>query len=159
MNRISKMLARFLLVYMVIFPSSYAQQMLKEHQQWLKDKFDEQHQQISAVVAVADIFYGCNLERKTDPSMPNIPTLITKVDRNVLADKLRACLQGESINSERAIYFGLIGCFDEQLKHLSEQEQRVKKKLVVQAIKRLSKEEQQKSFTQCVTDQAIPYLK
>lgn len=128
---------------------------LNEHQKNVL----EQHKNISAVVAVADMFYGCNQERKIDSSMPDVSTLVTKTDKKLLADQLRTCLKGELPNSDTAINFGLIGCFDEQLKNLPEKDRALKKQLVLKAIKSLSKAERQKSFTQCVTDQSIAYLK
>ncbi|GHF87479.1 hypothetical protein [Thalassotalea marina] len=139
--------------------SSFAQEQGVDYDQWLKDKFKKQHEQLLPVVAVADMFYGCNLERKIDASNPSVKQMITVMDRQALADKLRECLKGEPPNSDTALNFGLIGCFHEQLKGLPAEELKVKKKLVVQAIAKLSKQDRQKSFTHCVTDQAVSYLK
>ena len=118
-----------------------------------------QHEKLIPIVAVADIFFACNQVRKTDQENYQVTDLVTKISRNELAEKLSTCLQGELPNSDTALNFGLIGCFHEQLKGLPEADRKVKTKLVKQAIARLSKAERQSSFTQCVTDQAIGYLK
>lgn len=136
-----------------------ANELTKEHQQWLKNKFSAQHEKLIPVVAVADMFMACNKDKSTDPGNYQFNHLVTKMDKNVLADKLRHCLGGELPSSDTAINYGLIGCFDEQLKHLPKAERAIKQKLVKQAITKLSKSERQQSFTQCVTDQAIGYLK
>jgi len=138
---------------------SLASEMTSEHKQWLRDKFSLQHEELIPIVAVADMFFACNQVRKTDKGNYQVTELMTKISKNELAEKLSACLNGESPKSETALNFGLIGCFHEQLKELPEEDRKVKQKLVRQAIKRLSKVERQKSFTQCVTDQAIGYLK
>lgn len=137
----------------------FASEMTDEHKKWLQDKFSAQHDKLIPIVAVADMFFACNQERKTDSANHQVKILITKVSRNDLAKKLDNCLQGDLPNSEIALNYGLIGCFHEQLKELPEADRKVKEKLVRQAIARLSKSERQKSFTQCVTDQAIGYLK
>ena len=134
-------------------------EMAAEHKNWLKDKFSVQHEKLIPIVAVADMFFACNQARKTDKVTYQVTDLVTKVSRNDLAEKLSTCLKGELPNSDTALNFGLIGCFHEQLKELPEEDRKVKQKLVRQAIARLSKAERQKSFTQCVTDQAIGYLK
>lgn len=136
-----------------------AEQMTEEHQQWLKDKFSTQHEQLIPIVAVADMFFACNKERQTFQDDISVKKLILKTDRNTLASHLSQCLKDDLPNSDVALNFGLIGCFHEQLQDLPEQERKIKKKLVLQAIKNLSKEERKKSFAQCVTDQAIGYLK
>ncbi|MCO4798877.1 MAG: hypothetical protein KC484_06660 [Colwelliaceae bacterium] len=136
-----------------------ANEMSDEHKKWLKDKFSAQHDKLIPIVAVADMLFACNQERKTDNAKHQIKTLITQITRNELAKKLDNCLQGDLPNSDVALNYGLIGCFHEQLKELPEADRKVKEKLVRQAIARLSKSERQKSFTQCVTDQAIGYLK
>jgi len=130
-----------------------------EYDQWLKQRFSAQHEELIPIVAVADIFYGCNLERKTDKANLTIKALITQLDKNQLAEKLATCLQEDLVNSDNALNFGLVSCFDEQLKTLPSAERQLNKKLVLRAIASLSRAERQKSFTQCVTDQAIGYLK
>jgi hypothetical protein len=148
-----------LLSFSLVLSSSFADEMSAEHKKWLKDKFSMQHEKLIPIVAVADIFFACNQARKTDEANYQVTDLVTKVSRNDLAEKLSTCLNGELPNSETALNFGLVGCFHEQLKDLPEADRKVKTKLVKQAIARLSKAERQTSFTQCVTDQAIGYLK
>lgn len=129
------------------------------HNQWLKDKFGDQHQKLIPIVAVADMFYACNKARKTDPIGYQVKDLITRMDKNLLADKLAACLAGESVKSDLALNFGLEGCFHEQLAKLSKERRKVSLPLVEKAIASLSRTERQKSLTQCVTQQAIDYLR
>jgi hypothetical protein len=130
----------------------------QEHNAWLKHKFSEQHQKLIPVVAVADIFYACNLERKVDPIDYRLNDLVLTMDKNRLAEKLALCLGDDTIQSEVAINFGLLGCFHEQLAHLPTVERQQKMLLVKNAIHSLSSSESKKSFTQCVTEQAIHYL-
>ncbi|WP_448567887.1 hypothetical protein [Thalassotalea ganghwensis] len=131
----------------------------QRHEQWLKDKFTKQHEALIPIVAVADMFYGCNKERKSDPIGYQVKDLVVKMDNDVLAEKLSICLDGKSVKSDEALNFGLIGCFTEQLKNLPTEERQQKMSLVKKAIASLTYQERQKSFTQCVTDQAIGYLK
>lgn len=130
----------------------------QEHNAWLKKKFGEQHKKIIPVVAVADIFYACNIERKVDLIDYQLNELILKMDRNRLSQKLALCLGDETIQSDVAINFGLLGCFHEQLAHLPKVERQQKMLLVKSAIHALSSNERKKNFTQCVTEQAIHYL-
>ena len=154
--------ASLLLIFIWLFLPfhTYAQQVdnKAEHDKWLKEKFSQQHQQLIPVVAVADMFFACNYERKTDPVNYQVKDLVKKMDPNLLAEKLATCLAGDSLQSDQALNFGLMGCFREQLKKLPKEERRQKLRLVKQAIASLSREERHKSFTKCVTDQAINYL-
>ncbi len=136
-----------------------AQESAVDYDKWLKEKFQQQHEELLPVVAVADMFFGCNKARNIDASQPSVKQLVTEMGRNELALKLADCLKGELPNSDTALNFGLIGCFHEQLKGMPEEDRKVKQKLVRQAIAKLSKADRQKSFTHCVTDQAISYLK
>jgi hypothetical protein len=131
----------------------------KAHNEWLKKRFSEQHQQLIPIVAVADMFFSCNQARKTDKANYQLSFLITKMDKNNLADKLGNCLGEDNMQSEVALNFGLFGCFQDQLAHLPEAERQQKMQLVKQAVASLSHEERKKSFTQCVTEQSIHYLK
>ena len=131
----------------------------KAHNEWLKKRFSEQHQQLIPVVAVADIFFSCNQARKTDKANYQLSYLINKMDKNNLADKLGNCLGEDTMQSEVALNFGLFGCFQDQLAHLPKAERQQKMQLVKQAVASLSHEERKKSFTQCVTEQSIQYLK
>jgi len=130
-----------------------------QHKAWLKQRFSEQHEQLIPVVAVADMFFSCNQERKSDKGNYQLVDLITVMDKGVLAEKLSLCLGQDTMQSGIALNFGLMGCFHEQLAHLPEKEREQKMKLVKQAISSLSLDERKKSFTQCVTEQAIHYLK
>lgn len=133
--------------------------MTPEHKQWLRDKFSKQHQQIIPKVAVADMFYGCNLARNTEPTHMPIAMLINDIDKTILAEKLMACLGEDTIQSDAALNFGLKGCYLDLLSDLPEQELAKKMELVAGAIKKLSQEERKQGFTKCVTEQAIKYLK
>jgi len=129
-----------------------------EHNAWLKEQYSVKHQQLIPVVAVADMFSACNRARKVDPIHYRLADLVTKMDRNQLATKLSLCLGDDSMQSDAALNFGLIGCFSDQLSQLSNEERLQKMKLVEKAILSLSRDERKKSFTQCVTQQAIQYL-
>ena len=131
----------------------------EQYNVWLKKTFAKKHEALIPVVAVADMFYACNKQRKIDPIGYQVKELIVKMDRELLADKLAQCLNGETVKSETALNFGLTGCFYEQLQSLPKQERQQKMVLVKRAIASLTYKERQKSFTQCVTDQAIDYLK
>ncbi len=129
-----------------------------DRNQWLKARFGAQHEKLIPIVAVADMYFSCQQE-KTPDSKLTIKALLTDVDKNVLAEQLIECLDGASPKSDVALNYGLSGCFHEQLSELPFSEREQKMRLVTKAIASLSREERQKSFTQCVTDQAIHYLK
>jgi hypothetical protein len=129
-----------------------------EHNAWLKEKFSKQHQSLMPIVAVADMLFSCNKERKIEPVNYKLNDLIQNMDKNRLAEKLTLCLKEDSMQSEIALNFGLLGCFHEQLAHLPEIERLQKMSLVKKAILSLSLSERKKSFTQCVSAQAIHYL-
>ncbi|WP_083690076.1 hypothetical protein [Colwellia sp. UCD-KL20] len=132
---------------------------LTEHQQWLKNKFNEQHNNLIPIVAVADILFACNNANNHAYGKYTLDALITEVSKERLAEKLESCLGGELVSSDTAINYGLLGCFHDQLDDLPEDEKVERMKLVKKAISSLSREERKKSFTQCVTDQSISYLK
>jgi hypothetical protein len=131
----------------------------KAHNEWLKKRFSKQHQELIPVVAVADVFYSCNQARKTDKTDYELSFLINQMDKNTLAEKLGECLGDDTMQSDVALNYGLLGCFEQQLSHLPKAEREQKMQLVKQAIYSLSHEERKKSFTQCVTEQSIHYLK
>jgi hypothetical protein len=139
--------------------ASATETMTAEHKKWLLAQFSDQHQKLIPVVAVADMLYACNQERKVDPTDYQLEHLVTKMDKNQLAEKLSTCLGADKIKSEKALNFGLIGCFHEQLADLPNEERKQKMALVKKAILSLSRIERQKSFTRCVDAQAIHYLK
>lgn len=129
-----------------------------EHNAWLKEQFGLRHEKLIPIVAVADIFYACNLSRKVVASNATVKELVTNTDKNKLAEDLVLCLGEDTMQSDAAINFGLIGCFNVQLAHLPKKEREQKMTLVEKVILSLSHEERKKSFTQCVTEQAIHYL-
>lgn len=129
-----------------------------EYNAWLKEQFSEKHQKLMPVVAVADMLYSCNKERKVEPVNYKLNDLIVNMDKNRLAEKLSTCLQNDSMQSSVALNFGLLGCFHEQMAHLPEVERQQKMQLVNKAINSLSLSERKKSFTQCVSAQAMHYL-
>jgi len=131
----------------------------KAHNEWLKQRFSKQHQALIPIVAVADIFFSCNKARKVEPKSYQLNELITQMDKNVLAEKLANCLGEDTMQSDTALNFGLFGCFHQQLAHLPKAEREQKMTLVKQAVSSLSHDERKKSFTQCVTEQSIHYLK
>lgn len=131
----------------------------QEHNAWLKQRFSQQHEKLTPIIAVADMFYACNLERKVDPIDYQLTDIIVTMDKNKLAQKLTLCLGDDTVQSAEAINFGLIGCFHAQLAHLPTVERQQKMRLVKRTILSLSSGERKKSFTQCVTEQAIQYLK
>lgn len=131
----------------------------QQHNAWLKQRFSQQHEKLIPIIAVADMFYACNLERKVDPIDYQLTDIIVTMDKNKLAQKLALCLGDDTVQSTEAISFGLIGCFHSQLAHLPRVERQQKMRLVKRTILSLSSDERKRSFTQCVTEQAIQYLK
>lgn len=130
-----------------------------DHEKWLQDQYGAQHQKLIPVVAVADMFFTCNNESKARERKFTIDELVNKMTQDELANRLADCLGEHSVKSDKALDYGLAGCFNAQLSHLSLEERTQKMKLVNTAIAGLSRAERKKSFTQCVTDQAIQYLK
>ena len=141
----------------IVFATDNHQEQLTRDQ-WLKARFGAQHEKLIPIVAVADMVFSCENE-KSNNNNTTIKTLITTLDRNALAERLLACLGAHSPKSDTALNYGLLGCFHEQLAELPTGERKEKMRLVKNAIASLSRQERQKSFTQCVTDQAISYLK
>ncbi len=141
------------------FISTSTQESTAERDAWLKQRFSEQHQRLIPVVAVADMFFSCNQQRKIDVADYQLKELIVEMDKGELAEKLAQCLADDTMQSDVALNFGLLGCFHDQLSHLPKTQQQQKMRLVKQAIAALSQSERKKSFTQCVTEQAIHYLK
>ncbi|NQZ23904.1 MAG: hypothetical protein HRT53_17865 [Colwellia sp.] len=130
-----------------------------EHDKWLKLRFSEQHKKLIPIVAVADIFFACDKAKNSGTANYKVIELVENMDRNLLADKLSTCLAGESMQSDIALNYGLYGCFYEQLDHLSKGKKLEKMRVVTVSISSLSREDRQKSFSRCVTDQSISYLK
>lgn len=126
---------------------------------WLRKQFAEQHQKLTPIVAVADMFHACNQVRNASGEQYTVKFLVEEMDKDLLASKLENCLAEDNLNSDAAVNFGLMGCFQEQLSKLPDEEKKAKMKLVRQAINSLDRVERQGTLTQCVTDQAISYLK
>jgi hypothetical protein len=129
----------------------------QQHDLWLKQTFGAQHQQLIPVVAVADMFFACD-QQSQQPQGFSLDHLVREMNKDMLAEKLLACLDGQSLTSDGAINFGLLGCFQDQLAGLPLAEQQQKMALVSQSFKRLSRQQRQQSLTKCVTTQAISYL-
>ena len=141
------------------FSSNLKQEQTRaKHNAWLKSEFSKQHEKLIPVVAVADMFYACNKARKIDRIDYQLSDLVTKMHKKQLAEKLTLCLDKDTIQSDVALNFGLLGCFHEQLAHLPKVERQQQMLLVEKAILSLSHSERKKSFTQCVTEQSIHYL-
>jgi hypothetical protein len=160
----SQLLIRIIaLLPLLLISGAYALQEKTQEQRdydtWLKQRFSAQHEQLIPVVAVADMYFTCNKKHQVDQSEHSIKYLIVKMERDVLAQKLVQCLDGEDMQSDTALNYGLQGCFSAQLAKLNSVERQKKMTLVKKAILSLSREERKKSFTHCVTDQAIGYLK
>ncbi|OUS28101.1 hypothetical protein A9Q98_08160 [Thalassotalea sp. 42_200_T64] len=119
-------------------------------------KFAEMHQQLMPVVAVADMFYGCNIS--SEQTQFSLQNLIHNMDKDVLATKLSNCLGEENIASDKALNFGLQGCFIDQMSHLPDAQRKQRLLEVNDIIKLLPRAERQKSFTQCVNNQTLKYL-
>lgn len=156
---------KFFSVYIGIFFSlftlmSSAHQMSdEEYNALLKQRFSEQHQAMIPVVAVADMFFACNRDKKFDAIDHQIDDLVNRMDRDRLAEKLVACLGEASLQSDTAINYGLRGCFHAQMAALDQASYDEKMAQLEALIASLPMTERQKSLTQCVTDQAIYYLK
>ncbi|QDP02742.1 hypothetical protein [Thalassotalea sp. PS06] len=136
-----------------------AEEVNPKSQEELVKNFAEIHQNLMAKVAVADMYYGCHLAKHgDDKGLDDIETLILKTDKDTLGQKLINCLGDDKIGSEKALNFGITGCFTDQTKHMDVKVQSEKMAQVAKAIDALGKEEKQKSFTQCVNNQALIYL-
>lgn len=129
-----------------------------EHEKWLMDKFSAKHETLIPVVAVANIFAGCNQTRKVDPIQYQVKELVQKMPKEQLSDKVLLCLGADDLQSSIAIDFGLIGCFYSQFSYLSIPEKKEKIAQVKLALAELSLEERKKSFAECTTIQAIKYI-
>jgi hypothetical protein len=129
-----------------------------EHNAWLKKRFSQQHDQLMPIVAVADMFFSCQQHRLANQKQYTVYFLVQKMDKHQLAEKLSHCLGDDTMQSDVALNFGLLGCFQEQLKHLPLAQRQQKLHLVEQTLAKLSYEERKKSFTQCVNEQSINYL-
>ena len=118
-------------------------------------QFSLLHEQLMPKVAVADMFYGCNLSQE---EQFNFKELIIDMDKDLLASKLIACLGEDNIASDAALNFGIKACFIDQLSNLEKSDQQKQLSQVNDAIAELPRAERQKSFTQCVNNQTLKYL-
>jgi hypothetical protein len=130
-----------------------------EHDKWLKSRFSEQHKKLIPIVAVANMLFACDKAKNSASKNYQVKKLVEDMGRDSLAEKLIQCLAGENMKSDVALNFGLYGCFYEQLENLPQALKQEKMRIVGNSIASLSREERQKSFSRCVTDQAISYLK
>jgi hypothetical protein len=116
------------------------------------------HQQLMTVVAVADIYFGCQQANPAQHQSYPHSELISKINPNALAEKLEACLNTMPLKSEKAIEYGLIGCISDQVKGLAEEKQQQHLAKLKALLSKLTIAEKQKNFTKCVNDQALEYL-
>jgi hypothetical protein len=130
-----------------------------EHDKWLKLRFSEQHKKLIPIVAVADMFFACDKAKNSGSANYQINELVEDMNRDLLAEKLTQCLAGASMKSDIALNHGLQGCFYQQFSHLPPKQKQEKMQVVTTSIASLGRKERQKSFSRCVTDQAIRYLK
>lgn len=119
-------------------------------------QFSEMHQQLMPIVAVADMFYGCHLNKPQQQY--SLFFLINDMDRDLLATKLSECLGEENLASDNALNYGIKACFSDQMSHLPENEQQKNIEQVETVLTQLPRAERQKSFTQCVNNQTLKYL-
>ena len=143
---------------LLFFFSSYLMAQSNENDAMLKQMFSAKHQAMIPVVAVADMFFACNRQRHSEKYDFQLDDLIKKMDKGQLAEKLSTCLAGESLKSDTALNFGLIGCFHAQMKGLNQQKYDEKMSTLELLLVKLPRAERQKTFTKCVSEQAIYYL-
>ena len=148
----------FTLVVVLFFSQGIFAQTLNQNDQALKQRFNDKHQALIPVVAVADMFFACNRQRHSDNYDYQIIDLVKKMDKGKLAEKLANCLAGESLKSDIALNFGLIGCFHAQMSGLDQKKYDEKMGSLELLLVKLPRAERQKTFTKCVTEQAIYYL-
>ncbi|WP_371374984.1 hypothetical protein [Thalassotalea aquiviva] len=118
-------------------------------------EFSNRHQALMPKVAIADMFYGCNLEATPQYSFEQ---LIVEMDKTTLAENLIQCLGDDNLASDTALNFGIKGCFIDQMSQLPTEQQNNQMASVEQAIEQLSRKERQRSFTQCVNNQTLKYI-
>ncbi|NMP16140.1 hypothetical protein [Thalassotalea sp. Y01] len=120
------------------------------------DAFAKQHSELMPKVAVADMYYGCLLEK--GEQMPSFTKLIKETDKETLANDLTACLGDKSLASDAALNYGIAACFYDQMAQLDEAQRQQNMQQVKAALADLPRQERQKSFTQCVNNQTLKYL-
>jgi hypothetical protein len=152
-------LSTALLTLLIFSPLSAFAQVNQSSDEALKQRFNEKHNALIPVVAVADIFFACNRQRHTDDYDHQIADLVNKMDRNTLANKLSDCLAGESLKSDIALNFGLIGCFHSQMSGLNQKKYDEKMGQLELLLLKLPRAERQKTLTKCVSEQALYLIK
>ncbi len=118
--------------------------------------FEKMHQELMPVVAVADMFYGCN--KAAGGEDYSFETLINDMDKEQLATKLTTCLGSDSLASDEALDFGIMACFADMVSDMEEAEQTTRLNQVREVLKELPREQRQSNFTQCVNNQTLKYL-
>jgi len=93
----------FTLVIFLLLSQGIFAQTLNQNDQALKQRFNDKHQALIPVVAVADMFFACNRQRHSDNYDYQIIDLVKKMDKGKLAEKLANCLAGESLKSDIAL--------------------------------------------------------
>ncbi len=150
----------FCITLLTTFTSiSYAKNTADTNKNILQQRFIKKHQALVPVVAVADMFFACNRQRHTDSYDYQIADLVNKMDKNQLAEKLSDCLAGESLKSDIALNFGLIGCFHAQMASLNQKKYDEKMGKLELFLVKLPREQRQKTFTKCVSEQALYFIK
>jgi len=139
--------------------TSYAKDDVDATEKVLQQRFIDKHQAMVPVVAVADMFFACNRQRYTDSYDYQIADLVNKMDKGQLAENLSACLGGESLKSDIALNFGLIGCFHSQMANLDQKKYDEKMGKLELLLVKLPREQRQKTFTKCVSEQALYFVK
>ncbi|WNC68314.1 hypothetical protein RI845_17565 [Thalassotalea nanhaiensis] len=119
-------------------------------------QFSKMHEQLMPIVAVADMFYGCHLNKAQEQY--TLEFLINDMDKELLATKLSECLGEENLASDNALNYGIKACFSDQMSHLPDDEQQKNIEQVDNVLAELPRSERQKSFTQCVNNQTLKYL-
>jgi hypothetical protein len=154
-----KKILSLLLTTVISTVSQASVQANNENDEALKARFKQQHQAIIPIVAVADMFFACNRQRHSEDFDYQLDELINKMDKGELAEKLDNCLAGESLKSDTALNFGLTGCFHSQMTKLNQKTYDEKMAKLELLLVQLPRSERQKTFTKCVTEQAIYYLR
>ncbi|WP_068546191.1 hypothetical protein [Thalassotalea crassostreae] len=153
--RLLSFIACTLFVTFMLLSTSFAQTNVSDDK--MLNEFSKIHQELMPKVAVADMFYGCMIDKKQGSY--SIEFLINEMDKTELADKLQACLGEDTIASNAALNYGIKACFIDQMSGLTEEQQKSKLVAVDEALANLPIEERKRSFTQCVNNQTLSYMK
>jgi len=143
----------------LLTPLCLAQGSVDNDEKAQQQAFIAKHQALLPVVAVADMFFACNRQRHTDSYDYQIADLVNKMDKGQLAEKLSNCLGTESLQSDTALNFGLIGCFHSQMISLDQKKYDEKMSELELLLVKLPREQRQKTLTKCVSEQALYFVK